>query len=462
MVARSPVSSLLFLLLLPVVLAACGGEEAAPAGETPGATPAAKPVTIDFWHSETAANLETLERMVARYNASQGEVQVRPFYQGNDEELMAKLVVSLRSGQVPVIVALAEIDAQKMIDSGAVTPIQDFIDREDYDLSDLDAKAIAYYTVEDKLWAMPFTTAVPLLYYNKVTFREVGLDPERPPRDLEEVRQYAEKILKRDASELITRSGIAIDITGWYMDVTIAEHGDLFADNSNGRQGRATRVLFDNDTGRWFFQWWHDMVAEGLALNVGRNPSGAENYLAVATDRAAMTFGYAGALRSIVNALQTGELALEVGAGAVPGFRDGTGSSLLLGHGLWILNLRPQEEQEAAWKFVKWLLEPEQQAEWFAGSGCLPVSRSSVDLPAAQEVVAQYPLFQVALDEYLKAPANPASLGAILGPFPEVREAIEQGLEEILSGGKEPAQALKDAAEKANRAIKEYNERVRE
>ena len=46
---------------------------------------------------------------------------------------------------------------------------------------------------------MPFCAGMPLLYYNKVTFREVGLDPEKPPQDLEEVRQYSEKILKRDA-----------------------------------------------------------------------------------------------------------------------------------------------------------------------------------------------------------------------------------------------------------------------
>jgi sn-glycerol 3-phosphate transport system substrate-binding protein len=144
----------------------------------------------------------------------------------------------------------------------------------------------------------------------------------------------------------------------------------------------------------------------------------------------------------------------------VPGFADGTGSTLLLGHGLWIMNLRPQEEQEAAWKFIKWFLESEQQAEWFAGSGLLPVSRSSVELPAAREVVAQYPLFETALELYLGVPANPASLGAILGPFPEVREAIEDGAEQMLVGGRDPIEALQDAAERANQAIEKYNVRV--
>ena len=71
-----------------------------------------------------------------------------------------------------------------------------------------------------------------------------------------------------------------------------------------------------------------------------------------------------------------------------------------------------------------------------------------------------YPLFQVPFDLYLNVPANPATEGAILGPFQKVREAIFRGVEEMLSGIKNPQQALDDAAANANDAIKEYNQRV--
>jgi sn-glycerol 3-phosphate transport system substrate-binding protein len=460
------VSVLAACAVIVLALAACGGEEAGPTPETPGATPAegtpaatraTGPVEIEIWHSEPAANEDTLKRMIDRFNASQDEVRVRPVYQGNPTDTMTKLMAGAGSGNVPAIAFMMETFIQRLIDSGFVAPVQDFADREDYDFSDLDEKAVQYYTVEDKMWGAPYCVDIPLLYYNKNDFREVGLDPERPPEDLEEVRQYSEKLFERNASGEVTRSGLSTHITLWTEQV-FAQQGDLLVDNNNGRDGRATKALFDNDTGRRFFQWWHDMVEEGLAYNVGRNPSGIDNYLAVATDRAAMTFGYAGALRSIVDALQSGQIeGVEVGVGPVPGFAGGTGSTLLLGHGLWIMNLRPQEEQEAAWKFVKWLLAPEQQAEWFAGSGCLPVSQSSVEQPAAQDVLTQYPLFQAALDLYMGVPANPASLGAVLGPFPELRETIENEVEAMLVGGKDPMQALADAAERVNEAIEEYN-----
>ena len=458
--------SLAFLiaaLLLSLSLAACGGggKDAAPGGETPGATSAGGTVAIDLWHAEPAANLDTLERLASRYNASQDEVRVRPIYQGTIQEVTAKLLTSLSSGQAPAIALLVEADAQKMIDSGAVAPAQDFVDRENYDLSDLNKTLVGLYTAEGKLWGMPFCAGMGLLYYNKVTFREVGLDPERPPRDLEEVRQYSEKILKRDSSGQVVRSGIALDISDW-TERMAAEHDDLFVDNENGHEGRATKVLFDNDTGRWFFQWWHDMVDEGLAFNVGRNPTWADGLMAIASGRAAMTFSYSSALRSVIDVLEKGVEGVEIGVGALPGVPGGTGYPLLINRGLWIINLRPVEEQEAAWKFVKWLMEPEQQAEWFAGSGYLPTSHAALDLPAARDVTAKYPQFQVPVELYLNSPTTPAALGALLGPFAQVREEIMSAVEAMLSGAKDPDQALEDAAAESNRIIEEYNQRVKD
>jgi sn-glycerol 3-phosphate transport system substrate-binding protein len=459
---REPLLRLIVVLAICLPFAACGGgEEAAPSGQTPGATSSAGPVSIDLWHSETAANQDTLKSLIDRFNASQDQVKVRLVYQGTTTDLMAKLVSSLGSGQVPAIAAMSEVDTQRLLDSGAFVPIQDLVDRDGYDLSDLDERAVKYFTVQDQLWAMPFAANVPLLYYNKTMFQEVGLDPDSPPRDLEELRSYSEKILQRDASGQVARSGIALDIRLW-TDMILAEHGDFLVNNDNGREGRATAVLFDNDTARWFFNWWHDMVSDGLAFNVGRNPTFVDTFLAMSSGRAAMAISYASALRSVVDALEKGVQGVEIGIGALPGVPGSTESPSFLGNAFWILSARPAEEQEAAWTLIKWLLEPEQQAEWFAGSGYLPVSLSSLDLPAATEVVARYPLFETALDLYRKGSVTPASLGALLGPFSEVHENILRAIEEMLYGTKDPEQALKDAATASDQAIENYNQRLGE
>jgi sn-glycerol 3-phosphate transport system substrate-binding protein len=274
---------------LLLTLAACGGGDeedgsegtATPDGATAAAstaTPAATGGTVEItmWHDNVAATLNAIEGLVRRYNSSQSEVKVKLAFQGTDVEEMAKLVTSLRGGELPNIVQESEVFGQRLIDSGAIAPMQEFIDRENYDLSELNKNAVQYFTLDGKLWAMPFGMAVPLLYYNKMTFREVGLDPEKPPQDIEEVRELSEKMLKRDTHGNVTRTGIALDIYGWYLDFVLSEHGDLYANNENGRAGRATEVLFNGPTGQAYFQWWHDMVEQDLAIDVGRNPTYAE------------------------------------------------------------------------------------------------------------------------------------------------------------------------------------------
>ena len=127
---------------------------------------------------------------------------------------------------------------------------------------------------------------------------------------------------------------------------------------------------------------------------------------------------------------------------------------------LWILNGGPQEEQEAAWKLVKWLMEPEQQADWFAGSGYLPVRQSAYDLPPAQQVMEEYPHFQKPVEAYQKAPSTVATRGPLVGPMSQIGEAIRHAAEEMVLGGKDPIEALNEAAAAATQEIQEYEKRV--
>jgi sn-glycerol 3-phosphate transport system substrate-binding protein len=444
------------LLTYAVVLAACGG-----GGEKEqGVRTPTGPVKIAFWHSETAANQESIQRLVNRFNASQSEVQVEVAFQGGYVDQLDKTVASLGTGNAPALVLQDANHTQFLIDSGAVTPLQTFVDHEGYDLSDFDRKAVDFCTINGQLYTMPFTISVPMIFYNKVPFREVGLDPEHAPATLEEVQEASEKLLKKDSAGNVVRSGIVLEINDWYIWQIHALQGELAVDNGNGREGRPTEAIFNGPTGQRLFRWWDDMIDQGLAFNVGRNPSGVDNFMAVASGRAAMTLTASSALRSVVDVLERGMEGIELGTGLFPGFADGKGGPQMAGLFLWILNGGPQEEQEAAWKLVKWLMEPEQQADWFAGSGYLPVSQSAYELLPAQQVMEQYPLFRQPVEAYKKAPSTLATQGPLIGPMAQVSEAIRHAAEEMVLGGKDPIEALNDAAATATQEIQDYEKRV--
>ena len=458
--------TLVGVAVLALALSACGGndgdEQGGGVGNEAEPTAAAGPVSIDFWHSESAATEATLQGLIDRFNASQDEVKVQLVYEGSSVEINLKLLTSMRGGDVPALVELSDVDTQVMVDSGGVTPVQQFIDAEDYGLSDFDEKAVQYYTVDDDLYAMPFGIAVPMLFYNKIPFQEVGLDAEKPPLTLDDVRAYSEKLFKVDGSGNVVRSGISLDIQAWYLDLTLAEHGDLYVNNNNGRDGRATEAVFNDDTGKAFFRWWNEMVDEDLAFNVGRNPTGVDTFMAVASGRAAMTVGSSQALRTVFDALEKGVQGVELGVGPFPGVAGGSGKPGIFSRSLWIMNKRSGAEQQAAWKLARWLAEPEQQAEFFAGSGYLPVRLSAYDLEPSRQVLEKYPSYQVPVDLFVGTPSTPAKLGPRMGPFSQVRETVAQGLEEMVVGGKDPVQALDDAAERATKELQDYNSRVRE
>lgn len=456
--------TVLTIVLATLLLASCGGGEAEPSEGTPTAraefpTPES-PVTFTFWHSATAANETTLKTLAERFNSTHPWARVNLVFQGSYQDSLNKILASLGSQNVPALVQLEDTTVQRMVDSGAIVPMYEFIERDNYDLSDFEPRIIAYYSVQDKLYSMPFNVSNPILYYNKTAFEEVGLDPDKPPKTLQEVREYSEKLIKRDAGGNVTRSGISLEISPWYFEQMMAAHGDLYVNNGNGRDARATEVLFNNEAGLEIFTWWRDMVDEGLAVNVGRNPSGLDALLAIGVDKAGMTIGSSAALRSVVAILASGESDVELGTGPMPLLEGSEGGVVVGGASLWILKDRPVEEQEAAWEFAKFLVEPQSQAEWYAGSGYLPIRRSALELEPSIQVQEEYPHFAVAVEQLQAAPGGAATAGAVIGPFAEVREAIRTAIERMLLKGTSPEDALRGAAEESNRALEDYARRV--
>src|SRR6476660_4784856 len=166
-------------LAFTMVATACGGLTGGGGSDSSALAPAkdvAPAAAITWWHAMGGVNGEAINRIVTAFNSSQNKIKVEAIFQGTYDDLLAKLNTALASNAAPALVQVYDIGQRYMYDSAQVVPMQAFIDRDKFKTSDFEPAVINYYKYHDNPQNMPFNAATPVLYYNKDTFKEVGLD----------------------------------------------------------------------------------------------------------------------------------------------------------------------------------------------------------------------------------------------------------------------------------------------
>ncbi|MGC4807737.1 ABC transporter substrate-binding protein [Micromonospora sp. DT233] len=446
-------------------LTACGGSgsgtDSADALEAPGAEVLEKATgktTIEFWHGMKGANAEAIDKLVADFNAqSGGKAEVKAVYQGNYDETIAKYKASVQQKSTPALVQIYDIGSRFMVDSKQTVPMYKFIEKDNFNVGDIEPNIANYYSIDGKLQSMPFNTSTPLLYLNKEAFVKAGLDPTKPPRDLDEIGEAAKKLTVKDAGGRTVQYGFGAAIYGWLVEQLIATDGKEYCDNSNGRKGLATKVQFDQETGVRVAQWWADLVKGGYATNTGRKTDDAQAAFKAGT--VAMHLESTGAMRGYIDAAKGKFTVLT--APYPKASSSATGGPIIGGASLWINGVgHSDKEKRAAWEFLKFASSPQQQAKWHTGTGYVPVNSKALDEQVDKDWVAQYPQFKTAVDQLHGLPPSVASAGCLLGVMPQARKASEDGLEAAIVGSKPAEQAMKDAAASLQPAIDSYNKTV--
>jgi sn-glycerol 3-phosphate transport system substrate-binding protein len=407
---------------------------------------------IVFWHSMGGAGGDAINQMVDKFNKENTDnIHVTAQYQGEYDDAINKIKSSKDKKSYPDIMQVYDLGTRWMIDSKIATPMQKFIDDEKYDVSSLEPNLLAYYTVENKLYSMPFNSSTPILYYNKNAFKEAGLDPEKAPTNFDEVKEDSEKLTKKDGNT-VTQYGFSMAIYGWFFEQFLAEQLKPFANNGNGRDAAATSVDFKNNGGGLkILNTWKNLYDEGLLGNFGRKTEDTQN--AFIAGKTAMFIDSTASLTTVLNGVNG---RFEVGTAFLPKInKDDKGGVSIGGASLWILNKDDEAKQKAAFEFIKFMISPEEQVFWNEKTGYFPVTTKAYDLQEMKDHLQKMPQFKTAIDQLHAAPVE--SRGALLGVFPEARQTIETNIEAMLQGKSSSEQALDDSEKSINSAIDKYN-----
>jgi len=170
-------------------------------------------VHVKYWEKWTAFEFDAMKHVVDEFNKSQDKIQVDILSVSGIED---KTLMAISGGIPPDVVGLYGPNVTQYADNHAVIQLDDLckaggIKEEDY--------IPAYWNigvVRGHLYALPSTPATTALHYNRALFKEAGLDPEKPPKTIDELDAMADKLTKRDANGHVIRTGFMPGEPGWW------------------------------------------------------------------------------------------------------------------------------------------------------------------------------------------------------------------------------------------------------
>ena len=411
-------------------------------------------VNITFWESASQANLTTLQAITSAYNSSQSKVHVTLVTQAGYDDTWQKYLAGLTNGQLPDAVQLEDQRTQAAIDTQSFLPVQSCMNAAKYSTSDYLPRPLAYWKVNGVQWALPFAVSAPILYYNQNAFTKAGITS--PPSTLPQMVADA-KTLKASGS------GMGLVLDPWHLETWLATANQLFVNNKNGRATRATAGAFNTKTSVSIFSQLKTLVTSGAATtNPSTGPNEYDNLLGIGSGKYGMTIETSAALGTVTKLLGSGQYSnVKLGISAFPVYSSSVqGGVEPGGSGVYISSKSSPLHQAAAWDYLSYICNTQSQATWAAGTGYIPVRKSSAQTATVQHLWVTNPGYKVAYNEINNGVNSPATSGSVIGPYADVRTDVLNAEISMFTGGVSPSSAVKTAQSNVNTTISNYNSRL--
>lgn len=420
---------------------------AAPKAQAPAAATKTEPVTITFWHS---MNTDVLPKIVEEFNKSQSNVIVKCVYQGGYGDTLNAYKMAMTAGgqNAPDLVQVYEGGASFMMESGFATPVQNYIDEQKVDMSSMLSQVKNYYTINGKMYAMPFNCSSAVLYYNKDMFRQAGLDPSNPPKDFNELNDAAKRL------KTASVAGLALPIDCSLFEFNMVNIGKDIVNNGNGRTSRATQAVFgENGGGLKVFIEYNKLYQTSACIDVGADAL-ANSIKAFIAGKAAMTISTSSLITTAQKSI-AGKFTMGIGAMPIVDSKIDCGIPVS-GGTLWLSNKGDKAKEAAAFELMKYLISPEVQAKWSMATGYYAINKNTYDLKVMKDFTAANPEFTIAVNQLKASPST--AVGCVYGVNMEARSKIENHWRYMMTGKETPDQAITASEKEITDLIKQYNQ----
>ena len=385
---------------------------------------------------------KVIDDMIAEFEKANPDIKVKAVYAGNYDDTRVKALAAVKANQPVQLSVLFSIDVFELIDQDVIVPFDDFAtSAEDKQwLASFYPALMANSIVKGKTWGIPFQRSTIVLYHNKDIFKEVGLDPNKPPATWDEMVAAAQKLTKKDASGNVTRWGVQIPSTGyayWMFQALCIQNGQELM-NQDGN-----KTNFDHPDVVEALQFWRDLAAKHKVMPDGTIDWGTlrQKFLEGAT---AMMWHTTGNLTAVKEGAK-----FDFGVSMLPAKkRRGSPTG---GGNFYIFKKASPEERKAALKFIKFMTAPELTARWSIATGYVATRPDAYKTPTLEKYVAEFPAAAVARDQFQYAVAEFATHENARN-----KKFLDDAIQSVVTGAKPPKEALTAAQQQAERVLKDY------
>ncbi len=261
----SLVSTKVIFSMLVATLIGCSGD----ANQNPDT------VTITFWHSVVSTTRPALKKLLQKFEADNPDLQIQKQYVPTGDGLVHKLVTAIQSQSPPDVSWIHADFMGKLVRGNAVYDMQHFIEGpnglSDSEMADIFPQVLQNAKWQGKLYALPMEATSLALFYNKDMFRRAGLDPDKPPRTWQELRETARKLtVDKNGDGVLEQYGFylpALPASG-ALSIWTTLQWTPYLWQAGGVQidDAQSQALFNSDAGVQTLTFWQELYNE---LNLG-------------------------------------------------------------------------------------------------------------------------------------------------------------------------------------------------
>ncbi|MGC8890806.1 MAG: ABC transporter substrate-binding protein [bacterium] len=390
-------------------------------------------IRLEVWNSDHNPDAQKWykEVFVPAFEKSHPGVKVEMVFTPWGPQYTEKILTSYAAGKGPDIL----MGGAEFIDDFVLKNIViDITDRVKAwpDYKNFDPATTGNQIYNGRIYGIVLTSDSRHFLYRKDLFKEVGLDPNKPPSTWEQFRTAALKLTKKEGNTLV-RMGCSIDMYYQTLNNIVYQNGGemISPDKSN--------ALFNSPEAVEALEFWgklfNEIAPPGTVLTAPM-PLFAAGKIAMAQ--------WSGTPTIADVRIYAPQLLDQVGI-APPLKRK---KQIVLCYNNWLGIGSQSKNPDMAWEFLKFHLRPTYIAQYAHTLYRLPGLKTALNLP----ILAQ--------DPFIRALARQrAQYGMATWTAPEfrnIRNVIDPELDNFLRGKKTAKQALDDAVANVNKILAQY------